>query len=127
MIAPPAAWETLDSSRSASISTPLARTCATGRNGSTERSGSISNCPASSTAHSMPLSIATGNTSTEAWAAAGTERASPRITTMPLWRVAVRSDEIATAAMESPAASSANNLVSGSWAAMSALAIAEGT
>ncbi len=127
MMARPAAWETLDSNRSAPTSTPLARTWATGRSGSTDRNGAISSASASSTAHSIPPSMLTGSTSTPAWVAAGTDRASPRITHMSSWRLAVSSDSIATAATFSPAASSASSLESGSWAAISALAMADET
>ena len=80
---PAADWDRFDSSRSLPISTPLARTWATGRSGSTERTGSISRLAASSTTHSTPLPIATGSTRIAAWAAAGTERASPRMTSSP--------------------------------------------
>ncbi len=82
----------LVSAASSPTSTALARTCAMGRSGSRLFTGSISSCSARSTTHSSPLSIATGSTSTEACAAAGTARTSPRITSacsLGLWRVAV--------------------------------------
>ena len=85
----------LDSTRSSPTSTALARTCATGRSGSTLATGSISSWSASSTTHSSPLSIATGSTSSEACAAAGTARTSPRMTRPSPCRVAVRPESMA--------------------------------
>ena len=98
-----------------------------GRNGSRLFTGSISSCSARSTTHSSPLSIATGSTSTEACAAAGTARTSPRITSVSPCRVAVRPESSAYAAMAAPDASSASTLACASCAEISALAITDGT
>ena len=85
--------------RSAGTSTALARTCAIGRSGSTLLTGTISRASASITTHSVPLvsgsSPATGSTNSDACAAAGTERASPRTTSVSPWAVAVRADSSA--------------------------------
>ena len=94
------------STRSSPTSTALTRTCASGRSGSTLVTGSISSWSASSTTHSSPLSMATGSTSTDAWAAAGTARTSPRITRSSPCRVAVSPESMAYAAITSPEASS---------------------
>ena len=115
------------SKRSSPTSMALARTWATGRSGSTLATGSISTWSASSTTHSSPLSIATGSTSRDACAAAGTARTSPRMTSPEPWRVAVRPESMAYAAMTSPEASPSSRLSAGSFAEISALAIAEGT
>ena len=121
----------LDSTRSAGTSTALARTWATGRNGSTLLTGSISSASASITTHSVPLVSgsrpATGSTRTEACAAAGTERASPRTISASPCRVAVSDDSSAYAAIVAPEAKSPRILACGSWAAISALAITDGT
>ena len=125
-MARPAACETFDSRVWVPASTELARTCATGRNGSTDLSGSISRRAVSNIAHSMPLSIATGATRTDAWAAEGTERASPGSPGSPRggWPSArTRSRRRRSNPLE---ASSESNLASGSCAEIRALAIAEG-
>ena len=83
------------STRSSPTSTALARTSANGRSGSTLVTGSISSGSASSTTHSSPLSIATGSTSTDACAAAGTARTSPRMTRPSPCRVAVSPESMA--------------------------------
>ena len=83
------------STRSSPTSTALARTCASGRSGSTLTTGSISSWSASSTTHSSPLSMATGSTRTDACAAAGTARTSPRMTSSSPCRVAVSPESIA--------------------------------
>ena len=112
---------------SSATSMALARTCAMGRSGSTLATGSISSWSARSTTHSSPLSIATGNTSSDASAAAGTARTSPRITSESPCRVAVRPASSAYAAMAVPEARSVSTLASGSCAEISALAMADGT
>ncbi len=71
--------------------------------------------------------MATGSTSTDAWAAAGTARTSPRMTRPSPCRVAVSPESIAYAAITSPDARSLSSLASGSCAEISALAIADGT
>ena len=57
--------------------------------------GSISSWSASRTTHSSPLSMATGSTRTDACAAAGTARTSPRMTRSSPCRVAVRPESMA--------------------------------
>ena len=103
----------LASTRSSPTSTALARTCATGRSGSTLATGSISTWSASRTTHSSPLSIATGSTRIDACAAAGTARTSPRMTRPSPWRVAVSPESMAYAAMASPDARRLESLVLG--------------
>ncbi len=116
-----------DSTRSSTTSTALTRTWATGRSGSTLGTGSISTVAASSTTHSSLDSMATGSTSSDACAAAGTARTSPRITNASPWRVAVSPESMAYAAIAAPVASSLSSSLSGSCAATRALAIADGT
>ncbi len=117
--------------RSSPTSTASARTWATGRSGSTLATGSTSNCEASNTTHSVltaaPSCMATGSTSSVACAAASTERASPLTTSTSSRRTAVNDDSKAKVAIAAPDARSASTFASGSWAEISALAIAEGT